>query len=226
MLRSLALIALCLVIIHLGAQFSKHALGHETPSALVSLFDVTGEGNIPTWFSSSMLLVCAFLLSIIAINKKRELDRYALHWAGLAACFLFISADEAARIHELFVAPVRSSLGASGFLYYAWVIPYGVALLALTLFYLKFFFALPKQTQLLFFIAGVTYTSGAVGLELVEGYIDARFGADHIMWMALSTLEETQEMAGLSIFAYALLSYLAPRSREVVVTIGDDAHKS
>ncbi len=226
LLRSWALIALCLVVIHLGAQFYKHALGHETPPALVSLFDVTGEGNIPTWFSSSLLLACSLLLSIIAINKKSERDRYALRWAGLAACFLFISVDEAARIHELFVAPVRSSLGASGFLYYAWVIPYGTALLTLTLLYLRFFFDLPKQTRLLFFIAGVTYVSGAVGLELVEGFIDARFGADHVMWMALSTLEELQEMAGLSVFAYALLSYMVPHSREIVLTISGNAYKS
>lgn len=219
LLHSLALVVLCLLVMHLVGQFSKYVLSHGTAWGLVPLFDVAQEGNVPTWFSSSILLVCSLLLSIITIAKGRELDRYTLYWGALAVFFLFISMDETARIHELLILPVRSSLNVTGFLYYAWVIPYGIMLLTLVLLYLRFFFALPRRTRLLFLVAGATYASGALGLELIEGYIDARIGMDNITMAALTTCEELQEMGGMIIFVYTLLSYMAPYSKEIVITI-------
>ena len=220
-LRVLVIMALSLALVSLAGQFSKYYLGHDNIFGLVSRFDVASEANVPTWFSSSLLLVCSLLLSIIAVGKKRERDRYALHWCALAVIFLFLSMDEAASFHELLNRPLQSALHTNGVFRYAWVIPYGVAVMVFALVYLKFFLALPKQTRLLVFVAGCTYVSGALGLELVGGEIETHWGNQNMMWALETTVEEFLEMLGVAVFIYALLVYLVPGSKAVVITIAD-----
>lgn len=216
--QALAFAALALAFISFALQPLRSALGSGPLSRLVTLFDVSREGNIPTWFSSSLLLICSFLLLAVTLMKRKEGDQFALHWGALAVIFLFLSLDEASSIHEWLIRPVRSALGTDGFLYYAWVVPYGVALLALALLYLGFIFALPGRTKLLFLIAGGTYTGGALGMELVGGYIFTRSGGENMAWAAASTFEELLEMLGASVFIYALLSYMIPGKRAVVIS--------
>ena len=68
--------------------------------------------------------------------------------------------------------PLRKGLNTSGILFYAWVIPYGIALLILIFLYLKFFISLPAKTRKLFIIAAVVYLLGVIGIELMGGRID------------------------------------------------------
>ena len=114
---------------------------------LVSLFSLDGEANVPTWFASSILMLCSIILATIALGKKKTGEGYVLHWAGLSAIFLYISVDEASRIHELAIIPLRNALNAGGLLYFAWVIP-GMALVLLFLLaYARFLVTLPRQTR-------------------------------------------------------------------------------
>ena len=106
---------------------------------LVTLFDFDYECNIPTLYSSIALIISSALLFLIALNCKKKKSSY-IPWLGLSLIFLFLSIDEINSIHEKLTVPFREMLGASGFLYFTWVIPYGLALAVFIIVYSKFLF--------------------------------------------------------------------------------------
>ncbi len=67
--KILILAVLCLTIASVMSIFVEYIVGHEYikgTETFVELFDVDTEGNIPTWYASSTLLLCSFLLATIA----------------------------------------------------------------------------------------------------------------------------------------------------------------
>lgn len=207
---ALGLVALLLILASLVANLIEYSLAEiDLPGdrLIVYLFSAQAEGNVPTWFSSSLLLLCSVILATVTIAKKRAGDRYILHWGGLAATFLYLSIDEAARIHELTMAPLRSALSPHGIFYFAWVIP-GLALVSVFgLTYLKFLTALPRGARNMFLLSGMIFVTGAIGLEMIGGrYFEMRGGPD-LTYAVLATGEESLEMFGVIVFIYALLSY-------------------
>ena len=223
----MALIVICLLLNHIGLRLMELYSGLDCASGLFQLycrlFTVNAEGMIPTMYSTVALLFCSALLMIIGISKHRLSANYILHWLGLALIFLFLAMDEALEIHEQFVGPVRSALDiTSGFFYFAWVIPYGVALFVFLAAYLKFLIELPARTRLLFGSAGCIYVTGALGFELLGGHQSALSGQDNLMYILLSTSEEVFEMGGILIFVYALLSYLGSEIKELRIGVASE----
>jgi len=106
--------------------------------------------------------------------------------------------DEALEIHEQFVGPVRPALDiTSGLLLFAWVIPYGIALIIFLAAYFKFIIELPTRIQLQFVSAGCIYDAGAICFELLGGHYSALYGRKSLMYIVLSKGEEVFEMGGL-----------------------------
>ena len=63
---------------------------------LFPFFDLNGEGNLPTWVTSTLLAIAGSLALVCYwLNKKN-----GSFWLVLAFCCLFISVDEVAQIHE------------------------------------------------------------------------------------------------------------------------------
>jgi hypothetical protein len=182
---------------------------NEIRDSLVRLFDINGEGNIPSWYSSSALLACAFLLALIAAQKKRTQDRFLSHWVGLAIIFVYLSMDESAAIHEMAIKPVRAALDTDGFLRFAWIIPGSVAVLLFVLIYARFLASLPSRLRAQFLIAGALYVGGAIGMEAISGYYATVEGRDGLMYMLVTAAEEAAEMAGVVVMIHALLSHSA-----------------
>lgn len=181
--------------------------GHGNLMGLIPMFDFNRELNIPTLYSSFALLFCAVLLALIAL-KQRAANLGWLAWAGLALIFAFLSLDEVGSIHEQLTTPVRESLGSSGGLYYAWVIPYLVGFLFLSLLYLNFFLRLPFRFKRLFFISAFIFVSGAIGFEMLGGWRAEGHGEEDLIYCILYTIEELGEMVGVVAFIYTLLSYI------------------
>ena len=199
---------------------SKSYFDHDYIYRLIRLFDFDTEKSIPTLYSTLALLFASTLLSIIAITHKRNGSAY-LSWLGLAFIFLFLSIDEIVRLHERLISPVRESLNTSGVLYYAWLIPYGVALIAFVIAYLKFLTELPRNIMILFVVSGATYVLGAVGFEMVGGRHAELYGIDNLLYSFFYTCEEFLEMLGIVIFIYALLTYILSQFKSLTITVNE-----
>src|SRR5262245_52604497 len=67
---------------------------------LHALFDLDGEANIPTWFSSCQLFLIGVVLFPLgfALHKAKRPSRQFL--SVLSVCFLLLSLDETAQLHE------------------------------------------------------------------------------------------------------------------------------
>jgi len=175
---------------------------------LIRWFDFSLEVNIPTFFSTFIIMVSSILLFVIGMTHKRMGNRYAL-WILLSFIFLFLSFDETVQLHERQVHTIRNLLDTSGYLYFAWIIPYSIVLFILLLIYIRFLMRLPKTALILFLVSGGIYISGAIGMELISGNHAEQFGQNNITYYIYVTLEELIEMTGMSIFIYSLLSYIS-----------------
>lgn len=209
--RILGAVAFLLVLASIGGQLLKFLLGHDYVQGLVSLFDLSSEGNIPTFFSELLMLFAALLLAVIAILNGKNKTPDVSKWIILSLGFLYMAYDEAFQVHEMLVDPVRRLFGYStfGFFYYAWVIP-GIALIfVLGLFFLKFLLRLPATTRFTFLLSATLYIGGCIGFELIGGSYDELHGSNNLAYNMISTVEESLEMAGLILFIYGLLTYIA-----------------
>jgi hypothetical protein len=215
--RALGVTALLLVLTSITGQLTKYVWGHEVVYGLIRLFYVDDEGNIPSYFSSSLLLLAALLLAIITALKKARHAAYGFQWALLSFAFLYMAIDEAAIIHELLGEPMHGLLGqqADGIFFFSWVLV-GIAVATVFgLLYLKFLLHLPSKTRWRVVIAATLYLGGAIGMELIGGRYAALHGMENLAYSMIATVEESLEMAGVIVFNYTLLNYIADNYQEI-----------
>jgi hypothetical protein len=211
----LVLVLIVLTAASIVAEYARYILGSE--SALVDVFSLTEEKNIPTFWSSFLLATCSIVLGTIAATKAGAGGEYKRHWIALSAIFGYLSVDEFVEIHEwLSAIPGLSNL--HGALYYGWVLPAVVIVPIFAASYLKFLFHLPKTTRVKVAWAGVLYVGGALGIELILGVWTERHEETNFAWAMLGMLEEVMEIMGSSLFLYALLEYLGRSAPDLGIT--------
>lgn len=165
---------------------------------LHSLLSLSYEANLPTWHASMLAFVCALLLFVWAPQLAR--DRLAARVLGVG--FVVISIDELVGLHELLSEPFQFD---SPLLHFGWVVPAGVLVLGLGAGFVPFLRHLPRGTAARFILAGGLYVGGAVGMELPLGAWTAEHGDDGLGYALIDWLEETLEIAGMTVFACTLL---------------------
>jgi len=202
MIAGLGAVAACLVAVNLAGLAAKFHFGHPAVDGWVPLFDLDGERNVPSVFSTGLILSCAvtmFVLARVGAGDNR------IGWLGLSSIFVFLAADELVSLHERLIEPLRAALHTSGVFYFAWLIPYGVGAALLGLLYLRFLLRLPGVTRSRMIVAGTVYLAGAVGMELIGGaYLESLGGHHNFPYELLTTLEETLEMTGMILLLRAL----------------------
>ena len=216
--RILGAIASLLVLASIAGQLSTFVFGHDTLKGLVPLFDVDGEHNIPTYFSELLMLVVALLLSAVAVLSRKEKSSHAKAWAFLSFGFLYMAYDEIFMVHEHWDSLTDALMGDSvpKFIYFGWVIPGTALVLVLALVFRGFVLHLPAATRRTFLTAATLYVVGALGGDvLFTGPYGAIYGEQNLTYGLLATVEESLEMAGLIVFIWALLSYVANAYKEV-----------
>ena len=218
-IRVLAIVTVLLLLAGIAGQLSKFLAGHDYLRGFVPLFDLDGEQNIPTFWSVLLLLVSSLLLAVVAALHRRQQLPYAAHWTVLSVGFLLMAYDEAFRVHETLIIPVGNLLGSSnlGLFYYAWVVPGTVLVILLGLFFLQFIRHLEARTRLRFLVAGSLYIGGAIVVEAIGGSYAERAGMNNLTYNVITTVEESLEMVGLTVFIWALLRYCADTYRDVLI---------
>jgi hypothetical protein len=176
--------------------------------SVLMLFELDGENNLPTWFSSSLLLATAAMLLVIAHRARAAGAPFARHWTFLGAAFLLMSIDEITQVHERIgkhILPFEGILGPAAF---NWVFLAAALVAVVGLLYLPFLRHLPERTRRGMLVGGAIFVTGAVGVEAVSGKLVGLYGFGHLGYKIVAQLEEVLELAGSYRFARATWGHL------------------
>jgi hypothetical protein len=199
----LAIVTALVSIAGLTVEVLARVLHLATDEGVVPYLSLSNEGNVPTYWSAALLAASSVLLAIAARAARLAGARFAWAWWLLAGGFAFMSLDEAIEIHEH-----MTFFHTHGALYFSWVIPAAIVVLAVGVGLIGFLRSLPPSTRWRFVIAGAMYVLGAVGFELPLGMWTERFGDQSLGYALIDWGEETLEMAGVVLFIHAILRHL------------------
>lgn len=201
--KFISIITGILVLLSVGMNvfyYTYHDLGYFN-----SLFSLDMEGNIPTRFSSGLLVAASLLFLMIYRVKKRTDKKYVIHWLILSIVFALMGLDESVQLHEQTSQFLRSYVKG---LHFAWVIPGSLMVIIFAITYLKFFLNLDPRWKKLFFLSAVIYLSGALGMEIIGNYYQNGYGQNNLGYIFITNIEETLEFCGLIMLLYSQSSYL------------------
>ena len=154
----------------------------------LQLFELDEENNLPTWFSSYLLLNNALVLWLIAASKS---DAYRIYWIVLAIGFVVLSIDEVAGLHETFNTAIDTN----------WAIFGGLIVLGVGVCMIPFLLSLPFRLALWFIISGSIFIGGVIGVELLSEDLNE----ETMTYAYASALEEGMEMLGALLFLFVNL---------------------
>ena len=208
----LATVTAVLVAINIVMQ-GYRLFEHQEHVRFLPMVSLDLEHNLPSLFSTALLLSASALLALVALIEGTRESRDRSRWVILAAGFLLMAVDETMSLHEKAIEPLRNLLGGQhhhlGIFYFAWVIP-GIALVAvLGAFFLPFLLRLPRSSAIAFVISAAIYLGGALGVELVEGWWREVHGHRNLTYHLLVSLEESMEMIGVIAFIHSLMLHIA-----------------
>jgi hypothetical protein len=178
-------------------------------------FDLDQEGNISTWFASSLLLLAAgILLAIASASRRRRAP--SLPWFLLFLLFLLLSADEVSQLHEMLGGRSGSPgtmllkhLGLVGntYFYFDWILAVGLLVLGLAIICVPLLLYVPVRTALLLTAAAGFFVTGALGFEALSA-AEVFVHGSSMVYHRIIVAEEAAEGAGTLLGIYALHTYL------------------
>lgn len=177
-------------------------------------FSPNGEHNLPTWFTAVIMALAALLSALMWRLERARGGSLAGYWAGLALIMLLMSVDEAVSFHEAFVT-IFAFMGAwSPWLHFAWVVPGMLLVLIVGLIYLRFLWRLPRPVALYLLASGLIFLSGALVLEMVDGWVLRTWGEDSVQYTIGYVFEDTLEMIGIMLFNFTVMDLLRQHGSE------------
>lgn len=241
----LALIAaeLALVLVDLTIYVFNFAI----PKPFQQLFDLTLEANLPTWFSSTQLLVVGIVAMIVSRQRYAlGLKRAALAWMVISAFFAYMGIDDASQIHERVATGVsqlaKQSEADFGLLHtfiqfpsYYWQVIFLPVFGSIGLFMLVFLYKeLGNNTSFWLFLSGMTCYVIAVGLDYYDGIKGDNYKliADYTVLSlqdvqhVLRVLEEYIEDLGGTLFLGSFMKHLETIQTKDKLPIGQHLGRS
>jgi hypothetical protein len=198
-----------LIALHLGFLLYRLA-GHEL---LWDGFNLRAKLTVPNFYSAFALLFVAILLLAIAVTERGARSPGAWHWYGLAAGFTAMSIDRIACVHQLL----------NTFSTVSWEVPGAVLVAVIGLLYIPFLARLPRRTRAWFLISGTVYVFGVIVLEALENVL--HLPAETPLDGFLAIPDEGFQMAGVALFAFALLDDMRTRWRAPALPAPDPARR-
>ncbi len=218
----LIVMTLCVSAISIVTEYIVEVLLIGSTNVLLvdflNLFTVNLEETIPTWYATTLLFVAAVLLVIIASIKWRDKDIDRWYWSILALGFFYLSMDEGAQIHEIFVDPTQQAFNPSGFFAFGWQIVAIPVVIVVGLLFARFIIRLPSRTRIGVIISGGVYLGGALIIEGISASLWDINDAVSLVYLAVATVEETFEMLGVVFFIYTLLDHMEGNGYSLVLT--------
>ncbi len=246
LVRTLFVIMALLFLAHLAVVLS-HLVFRTPMNAFTKLFDVDLESNIPSFFNVSLFFIGAICFYLVGRSAKE----HRRGWFAMAGIFTFLGIDEGSKIHEkLMLVTLRlmndgeAGIGDMGWLFYAWIIPYGAATILLLLALLPWLRHLQGRIRVGLLFSGAIYVMGAVFMEawsgkVAEPLLETAAAPSALPWLpcsvysasqcflyndpsyvALYTIEELAEMTGLILCIGVLLRVLAEQRTRIKVSLG------
>ncbi len=207
-IKLLSIMAILLIIANTIMLFIYFSVDNPDTFGFVRMVDLDQEANLPTLFSSGLLLIAGFLFYVLHnVNRVKE-NMHHYYWLWLSFIFIFLGFDESAKIHETLGDYTENFVDASGYFYYPWVLSYGVFIFILGFFYLRFFLSMEKKVFYSFMLAAFIFLSGAVGFELLGAKEASLHGSDTLIYCIYYTIEESLEMFGVIYLIHILLHLL------------------
>ena len=204
--------SVCLVLASLATRYLAYraevdARGSaEAWVAVMTLFDVNSETNIPTWFSTALLLTGSLVLGAVAVMVRRAGGRDWTRWLTAAGVLSVLSMDEASALHERLGGPADAVFGGR-IGHFAWVVPGLLLAVAVAVPFFGFLVRLPASIRQHLLGAGATFLAGAVAMEAVSGVLLDAYG-DRAAYLLVTAVEEGLEMAGAVWLIHAALACL------------------
>lgn len=187
-------------------------------SSLVDFFDLGVEGNAPTWFSAGLLLLVAVPLAVLAAAAESRGARF--RWGLLAVLATLTSLDEAVLLHERVGNALTDSLELSGVLLYGQVLLLAALVGGLVILYGPWLYRELGSARLVIFLGAASYTGGALGMEMVEGWWVSGGRSAAVLYLLIG-IEEMLEMFGAVAVLYGLL--LVVRRTRIRLALEDHA---
>ena len=175
------------------------------------------EVNLPTLFSSALLLMAALLMRRLGQSSDHIA---AQDWRLLSKIFIFLALDEALQIHEILIIPglrhqVHPALAST------WVVPYAALALIMLWKFRSFLGSIPRATATGLLRSGAVYVGGAIGMEMIGSFaVRSSLIRLHSPWYgAITGLEETLELVGIILLIDALMRALLVQQDSVDITL-------
>ncbi|HEX2911315.1 MAG TPA: hypothetical protein VH186_10935 [Chloroflexia bacterium] len=214
----LTLLLAVLTVLNIGVIIAEYLFGFYNDN-IISMFYSDEKVNFPYAFKIFTLLCSAVILLGIAMLKKTNQDRFALHWKILSWVFFYLAIDEATYLHQRTSHFLRERLTLGGAFTLSWVVLYAPLVVLFIIFFFKFFFHLPSRTRFYFFLAGLCYGGGAYGLEFVKSYALTKMDQESLNYSMICIISDTGEMLGLVLFVSVLLYYFSTIAGKVTLSV-------
>ncbi len=203
-------------LIGLVGQFSRDGLDSTRLLGVVQWFHLGSEGSIPSWLSSTGMLLAAGLLATIAFTATT--DRLAFDhdlrrfWWAASALFFVMSLAEFAGFHEMLISPLREAFGAADTFNLASIVPGILIVLIVLALSARMLLRLPVEITGLLLVSGAIYVGGAIGMDVLGGMRASLPGEASLHHELFVGVAEILEMLGIALFLTTMLEY---RRRQV-----------
>ena len=204
-----------LLVAHGVVQVGIYGFGAE--KHWLDSLNMDRELNLPTLFSSTLLLVSALLMRRLGQSSDRIAAR---DWLLLSKIFIFLALDEALQIHEILIIPgLRNQVHPA--LASTWVVPYAALALILLWRFRQFLGSISRATASRLLQAGAVYIGGAIGMEMIGSFaVRSSLIRLHSPWYgAITGLEEALELFGIILLIDALLRELLDQRNSIELTL-------
>jgi hypothetical protein len=199
-------ISMLVIVASFGVMAGARWLGHDAIDPpkhiryLQDLFDVNREANLPTWWSSTQLLIAAGFAVLIAMRHRFE-RRPAWGWWMISAILVYLSIDEGAAVHDKW-GIIADRLFGEFDMIYSWTVLALFVVVAVAVVLSPFVLKLPRRrTVVRLFACGGLFLFAVLGLETVSGLVRSVLGAEYA-WsrerLLLTHIEETLELLAVS----------------------------